>query len=76
MRVKVGGRTHDATAREVVSGEERRLAEERYINQVDRYDYIDYPNLEWGWPSKQNIIDAHRRWIERGVLVAIDLDSD
>lgn len=73
VRVKVGGRTQDATAREVNDADEKRAAEERYINQIDRYDYVDYPNLEWGWPSKRNIIDGHRRWLERGVLVAIDL---
>jgi deazaflavin-dependent oxidoreductase (nitroreductase family) len=75
VRVKVGGRTQDATVREVSDPAEVARAGDVYVNQIDRYDYVDYPNLEWGWPSKRNIVDAHRRWLERGVLVAIDLDG-
>jgi F420H(2)-dependent quinone reductase len=75
VRVKIGGRARNATAREVSDPEEIARATEVYVNQIDRYDYVDYPNLEWGWPSKRNIIDAHRRWIERGVLVAIDIEE-
>jgi deazaflavin-dependent oxidoreductase (nitroreductase family) len=73
VRVKLGGRTQTAVAREIGDPDERRIAEEQYIDQVDRYDYIDYPSLEWGLPARRNIVEAHRRWIERGVLVAIDL---
>jgi hypothetical protein len=61
VRVKVGGTTQAAVAREIVDVDERRSAEEQYIDQVDRYDYIDYPMLEWGFPTRRSIMDAHRR---------------
>jgi deazaflavin-dependent oxidoreductase (nitroreductase family) len=75
VRVKIGRRTHDASAREVSDPAERQSAEELYVNEVDLYDYVDYVSLEWGWPTRRRMIDAHRRWLERGVLVAIDLDT-
>ena len=75
VRAKVGGRTYDATARELSDPAERQAAEDAYINEVPAYDYVDYVNLEWGFPTRRAIINAHRRWLERGVLVAIDLDT-
>ena len=75
VRAKVGGRTYDATAREVSEPAERREAEELYINEVPLYDYIDVPMVEWSIPTRRNLLEAHRRWLDRGVLVAIDLDT-
>ena len=73
VRVKVGMRTSDATAREVADPEERKAALELYVNEVVPYDYVDYPSVHWGWPTRRRIIDAHRQWAENGALVAIDL---
>ncbi|MEX0785661.1 MAG: nitroreductase family deazaflavin-dependent oxidoreductase [Dehalococcoidia bacterium] len=75
VRAKVGGRTYDATAREVTNAAERLAAEAAYIDEVPPFDYVDYVSLEWAFPTRRAIIEAHRRWLARGVLVGIDLEG-
>jgi deazaflavin-dependent oxidoreductase (nitroreductase family) len=75
IRVKVGRRTRRATMREVTDADEAERATQIYVDTVVPYDYQDYPMVHWDWPSRRKIIDAHRRWVENGVLVAIDLED-
>lgn len=75
MRAKVGRRTRRATVREVTNAAEVERATALYVDTVVPYDYQDYPMVHWDWPSRRKIIDAHRRWVENGVLVAIDLSE-
>jgi deazaflavin-dependent oxidoreductase (nitroreductase family) len=71
--VKVGRRTRRAVVREVTDADEAERATALYVDTVVAYDYQDYPMVHWDWPSRRKIIDAHRRWIVNGVLVAIDV---
>lgn len=74
VTVKAGGRTQGATARSISDPAEQASAAEQYAGEVFAYDRVDYVSLHWGWPSRRNIIDAHRRWLQDGVMVAIDLE--
>jgi deazaflavin-dependent oxidoreductase (nitroreductase family) len=76
VRVKIGARTQSARAREIDDAAERESAAELYAREVVPYDYVDYASLHWGFPTRRKIQDAHRRWIEDGVMVAIDLEGD
>ncbi len=75
VTIRPGRRTHDATVRELSDLAERESAGELYVGEIYPYDYVDYVSLHWGWPTRRKIIDAHRRWLEDGVMVAIDLDA-
>jgi hypothetical protein len=71
--VKVGTKTRRAKVREVTDVDEVERATTLYVDTVVPYDYQDYPMVHWDWPSRRKIIDAHRRWIVNGILVAIDV---
>ncbi len=75
IRVKVGTRTRPATVREMTDAAETARATEIYVNTVVTYDYQDYPMVHWDFPTRRKIIDAHRRWVEDGTMVAIDLEK-
>jgi deazaflavin-dependent oxidoreductase (nitroreductase family) len=72
IRVKVGTRTRPARVREMTDAEETARATEIYVSTVVTYDYQDYPMVHWDFPTRRKIIDAHRRWVEDGTMVAID----
>ncbi len=76
VRVKAGGRTRAGVAREITEGPERETAAELYTREVVPYDYVDYPSVHWSFPTRGKIVDSHRRWVENGVLVAIDLTAE
>ena len=76
VRIKAGRRTENATVREISDPAERESAAQFYVSEVFRYDYVDYPSLHWGWPTRRKIIDAHSHWLEDGVMVAIDLEGE
>lgn len=73
ITVKVGRKTRRATVREVSDADETERATRLYVDTVVPYDYQDYPMVHWSFPTRRKIIDAHRRWIENGTLIAIDL---
>lgn len=75
IRAKVGTRTRPATVREVTDAEETARATEIYVSTVVTYDYQDYPMVHWDFPTRRKIIDAHKRWVEDGTMVAIDLTN-
>ena len=76
VRIKASRRTENATVREISDPAEREPAAQFYVSEVFRYDYLDYMSLHWGWPTRRKIIDAHGRWLEDGVMVAIDLEGE
>lgn len=73
ITVKVGRKTRPATLREITDAAELGRATKLYVDTVVPYDYQDYPMVHWDFPTRRKIVEAHRRWIENGVLVAIDL---
>lgn len=75
VSVKLGGRTYAATARELAEGAERDDAAKLYADTVVPYDYVDYPSVHWGFPTRRKIVQAHHEWVRDGVFVAIDLDA-
>ncbi len=75
VKIRAGRQTNSATVRQLGDPAERESAGELYAREVFPYDYVDYISLHWGWPTRRKIIDAHRRWLEDGVMIAIDLDA-
>jgi deazaflavin-dependent oxidoreductase (nitroreductase family) len=62
------------TAHEIVNIADRRRAADAYIPATSWSDYLDYVVYEWGIPTRRRIERAHRRWLEGGVLMAIELE--
>ena len=75
VKIRAGRQSNGATVRQLSDPTERDSAGELFVSEVFPYDYVDYVSLHWGWPTRRKIIDAHRRWLEDGVMVAIDLDA-
>jgi deazaflavin-dependent oxidoreductase (nitroreductase family) len=73
VRVRLGTRWFDATARVVTDAGEREQARASYQRIVGWYDYLDYANFTWGVPTRANLLGAYRRWFDEGTLVAFDL---
>ncbi len=72
VQVKVGGQHHEGLAREIADPAERKTAQELYIREVFLADYADYAAYHWSWPTRGRIKEAHRRWAEDGIMVAVD----
>lgn len=73
VRVKLGRRTIDAVARELVGPDERTRAAEAYRPIAGWYDYADYANFVWDVPTRHKLLRVHDEWFARGVPVAFDL---
>ena len=73
-RARAGTRTREVTLREITDPAEREKAEQLYVETVVPYDYFDVPIVEWAWPSPSRIRRSHREWLERGTLVALELE--
>jgi deazaflavin-dependent oxidoreductase (nitroreductase family) len=76
ISVKLGRKTRPASLREVTDAVEKERATQLYVDTVVPYDYQDYPMVHWDFPTRRKIIDAHRRWVDRGIMVAIDLKDE
>jgi len=74
-QARVGMRTREATLREITDAAEREKAERLYVETVVPYDYFDVPLVDWTWPSPARIRRSHRDWLQRGTLVAFELES-
>ena len=73
VRLKLGRRTYDARAREVESSEERRAVAEAYVPSAGWFDYVDYANLMWSFPTARKVLRGHQDWLERGTPVVFEL---
>jgi len=71
--VKAGGRRFSGVAREITDPAARDEALDLYRRQVFAADYVDYASYHWGFPTRRKIEEAHGRWAQEGVMVAIDL---
>jgi deazaflavin-dependent oxidoreductase (nitroreductase family) len=76
VQVKVGGRRYGARAREITDPAAREDAVALYQREVFPADYIDYASYHWGLPTRRKIEEAHRRWAEEGIMVAIELEPE
>jgi deazaflavin-dependent oxidoreductase (nitroreductase family) len=74
--VKVGGRRYGGVAREITDPAERDEAIDLYRREVLPADYTDYASYHWGFPTRRKIEEAHRRWAEEGIMVAIELERE
>ncbi len=74
VRVRTGRQRHNGLAREIVDPTERETAIELYVREVYPADYSDYAAYHWGFPTRRKIQEAHLRWAEDGIIVAIDLE--
>ncbi len=72
--VKLGSRRLAGRAREVTDAAEAAAALAAYVGEVVPADYVDYASYHWGWPTRRKIQEAHRRWAEKGIMVAIDIE--
>ncbi len=76
---EVTQKLHDGTyrgvAHEVSEPTEREWAERLYIETVVRNDYFDYAAYEWAFPTRQAIIEVHRRWFDDGIPVVVKIGS-
>lgn len=73
-QARLGIRTRGVTLREITDEAERKEAEQLYIETIVPYDYFDVPVVDWTWPSLSHIRKSHRDWLERGTLVALELE--
>lgn len=76
VTVKLGGRTYEAVAREIVEPAERARAAEAYRPVAGWYDYVDYVQYAWGVPAKGALLRAHDRWFEEGTPVLFELKEE
>ena len=73
-QARLGIRTRGVMLREITDEAERRDAEQLYIETVVPYDYFDVPIVDWTIPSPSRIRQSHRDWLQRGTLVALELE--
>jgi deazaflavin-dependent oxidoreductase (nitroreductase family) len=74
-QARLGVRTRSIKLREVTDPIEREKAEQLYIQTVVPYDYFDVPIVDWTFPSPARIRKSHRDWLQRGTLVALELET-
>ena len=76
VQVKVSGVRYDGVAREMTDPAARDEALALYRREVFPADYVDYASYHWGFPTRRKITEAHRRWAEEGIMVAIELEPE
>jgi deazaflavin-dependent oxidoreductase (nitroreductase family) len=76
VRIKLGSKTHNATAR-ILEGEgERARVAEIYRPIAGWYDYVDYANFVWSFPTRAKLLRVHDDWFETGTPVVFELQPD
>jgi deazaflavin-dependent oxidoreductase (nitroreductase family) len=73
-QARLGVRTRGITLRGITDAKEREEAAQLYIETVVPYDYFDVPIVDWTIPSASRIKQSHRDWLNRGTLVALELE--
>ena len=74
VRIKLGGKTYDAIARVMVDASERARAAEVYRPVAGWYDYFDYANFVWSFPTHGKLLRVHDEWFQKGTPVVFDLE--
>ena len=75
VRLRLRGRTHAGTAREVRDDAEREEAMAAYCDTVNPFDYLENRAHRKGRPTRERIIELHRTWFEGGVPLVIELSD-
>jgi deazaflavin-dependent oxidoreductase (nitroreductase family) len=73
VRIKLGSKTYDAVARVLTDLDERTRARDAYRPVAGWYDYVDYANFVWSFPTKGKLLRSHDEWFEKGTPVVFDL---
>ena len=73
-QARLAARTRGVTMREITDSSEHEKAQRLYVETVIPYDYFDVPLVDWTWPSAFRIRRSHQEWLERGTLVALELE--
>lgn len=76
VTVKLGGRTRRARARELTERAERARAAEAYRPVAGWYDYVDYANFVWSFPTRARLLKVHDEWFDNGTPVVFELERD
>jgi deazaflavin-dependent oxidoreductase (nitroreductase family) len=74
VRIKLGATTYTARGRILLDAEERERAAEIYRPIAGWYDYADYANFVWSFPTRGKVIRAHDEWFEHGIPVVFELE--
>ncbi len=75
VTLKYGRKTVPAMAREVTDAKEQERASQAYTETVFPFDRFDYAIVDWWVPTRKHIVEAHREWLDGGVLVALDVEA-
>ena len=73
VQLKLGGTTYDAVARRLDSTKAIERAREVYNPVAGWYDYVDYANLVWSFPTQDRLRHAHDEWFRTGTPVVFEL---
>ncbi len=73
VRIKLGRKTYDALAHVMVDAGERARAAEVYRPVAGWYDYVDYANFVWSFPTRGKVLRVHDEWFESGTPVVFEL---
>jgi deazaflavin-dependent oxidoreductase (nitroreductase family) len=76
VTLKLGSKTYRATAHEPRDDAERQQAAEAYHPIAGWYDYADYANFVWGFPTRAKLLAAHDRWFAEGKPVIFELEAE
>jgi deazaflavin-dependent oxidoreductase (nitroreductase family) len=71
-RIKLGGTTYDAIGR-VLTDAERDRAAGVYRPIAGWYDYADYANYVWSFPTRGRLLRVHDEWFADGTPVVFEL---
>jgi deazaflavin-dependent oxidoreductase (nitroreductase family) len=75
VKLKLGGTTYDAIARDLRDDEDRRRAADAYIASAGWFDYVDYANFMWSLPTRAKMLRAYEEWFTSGTPVVFELQA-
>lgn len=75
VQLKLGGTTYEAVGRALSSSQEVAQALEAYTPAAGWYDYVDYANLVWSFPTRDRLVRAHIEWFRTGTPVVFELQA-
>lgn len=73
VRIKFGGTTYPAFAREITDAGELARAAEVYRPVAGWYDYVDFANFVWSFPTRDKLLNVHEEWFQNGTPVVFNL---
>jgi len=73
VKLKLGGTTYHAFARDVRQGEDQDRAARAYVAGAGWFDYVDYANFLWSVPTRAKMLRAYEQWFTSGTPVVFEL---